>query len=60
VIEASIDQQFSGVDQVASAMNNIAQAVRQNLDGTTQLKEAAERLSGLGLDLKSLVDRYRV
>ncbi len=60
LIDASAQQQFVGVEQVASAMTNIEQAMRQNLDGTTQLEQAAHKLQELGDSLKHIVERYRV
>ncbi len=60
VIDSSTEQQFIGVDQVASAMTNIEEAMRQNLTGTVQLEAAARRLQDLGDQLKQLVDRYRI
>lgn len=60
VIDTATEQQFAGVDQVARAMANIAQAMHQNLEGTSQLETAAKRLEDLGVSLKDLVERYRV
>ncbi|MBM3298612.1 MAG: methyl-accepting chemotaxis protein, partial [Deltaproteobacteria bacterium] len=60
VIETSAGQQFLGVDQVSGAMVNIQQAMHQNLTGTNQLKAAAQKLSELGEELKTLVEQYRV
>ncbi len=60
VIDTTSEQQFVGVDQVASAMTNIEQAMRQNLDGTTQLASAAQELQELGDFLKGLVQRYKI
>jgi len=55
VIVASADQQAVGIDQVASAMDSIDQAMRQNVDGTRQLELAAENLKELGQKLANLV-----
>ncbi|MFC1833631.1 methyl-accepting chemotaxis protein [Thermodesulfobacteriota bacterium] len=60
VIQASSEQQFVGVGQVSSAMGNIEQAMDQNLQGTSQLQDAARRLDQLGGSLKSLVEHYKV
>ncbi len=60
VIDSSSQQQFAGVDQVSLAMANIGQAMKQNLDGTTELEAAAKRLDELGAQLRKLVERYRV
>ncbi|MEI6519444.1 MAG: CHASE3 domain-containing protein [bacterium] len=59
-IMASSQQQFAGVDQVTSAMENIKEATRQNVDGAQQLEESAHNLNALGQRLKELVDQYRL
>jgi len=60
VIEASIDQQFAGVDQVSGAMGSIEQAMRQMIDGTAQVDTSAKRLAELGARLSDMVGRYKV
>jgi methyl-accepting chemotaxis protein len=60
VINSTTEQQFAGVGQVASAMTNIEQAIKQNLDGSTQLEEASRRLHELGASLKGVVEHYKV
>ncbi len=60
VIEASSDQQLVGVGQVAQAMVNIEQAMRQNVGGTVQLETSARKLADVGGQLKELIERYRV
>ena len=60
VIDSSSQQQFAGVDQVSLAMGNIDLAMKQSLDGTTELEAAAKRLDALGNHLRNLVERYRV
>jgi methyl-accepting chemotaxis protein len=60
VIDTSTEQQFAGIDQVAIAMTNIAEAMSQNVDGTSQLESAAKRLGDLGAQLHELVDLYRI
>jgi methyl-accepting chemotaxis protein len=59
-IAASSQQQLVGVDQVASAMENIKQASTQNVASAKQLEVAARNLSQLGLQLKQMVERYKV
>ncbi|MBI2606526.1 MAG: methyl-accepting chemotaxis protein [Deltaproteobacteria bacterium] len=59
-IAASSQQQFVGVDQVASAMESIKQASTQNAAGTKQVETAAQNLARLGSNLKQLVERFRV
>jgi methyl-accepting chemotaxis protein len=58
VIRTSNEQQFAGVDQVASAMLNIEQSVQHNVAGITQLEAAAKRIAELGSILQELVRRY--
>ncbi|MBI5249379.1 MAG: methyl-accepting chemotaxis protein [Desulfomonile tiedjei] len=60
VIDSTSEQQFIGVDQVARAMANIEHAMRQNLDGTSQLEAAAKELEELGEFLRGLVHRYKI
>jgi methyl-accepting chemotaxis protein len=59
-IAASSQQQLVGMDQVASAMENIKQASHQNVAGTKQAESAAHNLHELGQKLKQLVERYTV
>jgi methyl-accepting chemotaxis protein len=60
VIETSSGQQSVGVEQVSSAMASIEPAVNQNLMGTTQLENAAQKLKKLGEQLRESVNRYRI
>lgn len=60
VIQTTSEQQFTGVDQVATAMTSIENAVRQNSQGIAQIEEAAQRLLSLGEQLKKLVDIYKI
>jgi methyl-accepting chemotaxis protein len=59
-IALSSQQQTLGVDQVASALENIHRASVQNLGGAKQLEDSANNLEVLGQKLKQLVDGYRV
>ncbi len=59
VIGVSSQQQFTGVEQVASAMASIETAMRQNIEGTKQLEDEARRLEELGGSLKSSIERYK-
>jgi methyl-accepting chemotaxis protein len=59
-IAASAQQQMVGMDQVALAMQNIKQASVQNVAGTRQSESAAQNLQDLGLNLKQLVEQYRL
>lgn len=60
VIDSSSQQQFAGVDQVSLAMGNIGEAMRQSLEGTSELEVAIQRLDALGGQLRKLVERYQV
>lgn len=59
-IAAAGQQQMVGMDQVASAMENIKQASAQNLVAVQQTEEAVRTLHEIGVKLKMDVDRYRV
>ncbi len=59
-IAASSQQQMTGIDQVASAMENIKLATTQNLEGSRQLETASTNLNELGQKLKQLIERYKV
>jgi methyl-accepting chemotaxis protein len=59
-IAASSQQQSVGMDQVASAMDNIKQASSQNVSGTKQTEVAARNLNEMGQKLKMLVAQYRL
>lgn len=59
-IGASVQQQLVGMDQVASAMENIKQASAQNAASTRQAETAARNLHELGQRLKQLVGQYQV
>ncbi len=58
-IAASSQQQLVGMDQVASAMENIKQASAQNVASTKQAETAAQNLHDLGHKLKQLVGQYK-
>jgi methyl-accepting chemotaxis protein len=59
-IAASSQQQLLGMDQVASAMENIKIATTQNIAGAQQSEAAAQNLQDLGHKLKHLVGRYKL
>ncbi len=60
IIHTSSEQQAVGVNQVASAMASIAQAMDQNMESTSQLESAARKLEELGGSLKELIQRYKI
>jgi len=59
-IAASSQQQMVGMDQIASAMENIRQASQDNVDGTRQVDLAARNLHQLGLKLKGLAAQFKL
>ena len=59
-IAASSHQQLVGVDQVATAMDNIRTASTQNVESARQLESAAVSIKDLGERLRTLAATYRV
>lgn len=59
-IAATSQQQMAGMDQIATAMEYISQASKDNVGGTRQVDVAARNLYELGLKLKGLADRFRL
>jgi methyl-accepting chemotaxis protein len=53
-------QQVSGIDQVALAMQNINQATVQSLSSTRQTERTAQNLNDLARELTELVSQYQV
>jgi len=59
-IAVTSQQQMAGMDQIATAMEYISQASKDNVGGTRQVDVAARNLYELGLKLKGLADRFRL
>jgi methyl-accepting chemotaxis protein len=59
-IAASSKEQLMGMDQIATAMQNIKIATGQHVSGTKQTEEAAVKLHELGERLKEITGRFRV
>lgn len=59
VITASSRQQIIGMDQVASAMENIKQASLQNASSSKQAETAAKNLNDMAQRLRQLVEKNR-
>lgn len=59
-IATSSSEQLVGMDQVATAMENITQASHQNAAGTKQAEESARALHELGSRLREVIDRYKL
>jgi methyl-accepting chemotaxis protein len=59
-IAASSHQQFIGMDQVASAMENIREAALQMASSTKQTEKSAHDLHNLGSRLQEIVKFYKV
>lgn len=58
-IAASTRQQTVGMDQLATAMNNIRQATASNTSSTMSVERAARELNAISRDLSELVEPYR-
>jgi len=59
-ILASMREQSTGVNQVALAIESINLASKQNLEGTKQLEIAAGNRNDLGINLKKIVEWYKL
>ena len=57
---AGSEQQRTGVDQIALAMQSINQATTQNLASTRQAGQSAENLNALAQQMNLLIRQYRV
>jgi methyl-accepting chemotaxis protein len=53
-------QQASGVEQIALAMQNINQATQQSLDSARQVEKAVQGLHGLASILIEIVEQYQM
>ncbi len=56
-IAASSQQQSVGMDQIASAMENIKQASTQNVAGTKQVETAVQNLQEISRKLKKMIEK---
>jgi methyl-accepting chemotaxis protein len=59
-IAASTQEQLTGMDQVAMAMENIKEASQQNVTSMRQLEVAAQTLKEIGHKFTESVGRYKV
>ncbi len=59
-VVAGGQQQASGVEQIAMAMQNINQAMVQNLASTRQAEKSAQDLNSLATTLTTTVQQYRI
>ncbi len=59
-IAVSTQEQLTGMDQVASAMESIKEASAKNLESMRQLKTEAQTLKDIGCKFTELVERYKV
>lgn len=59
-IAAAANQQLSGIEQIALAMQNIHQVTLQSVAGARQSERAAEDLNRLAQQLRQTVQRYRL
>lgn len=58
-IAASTRQQTVGMDQLATAMNNIRQATASNTSSTMSVERAARELNAISRNLSALVESFR-
>jgi len=59
-IAYAVDQQFTGIDQINSAMNNVKTASAQNADAARNLEQVAASISDSGNKLKSFIEVYKL
>ncbi len=59
VIYTSSEQQFSRVERVAGAMEQVETVMRNAVDGTAQLQTEAKRLEELGHSLNDIVQQFK-
>ncbi len=57
-ISAASQQQLTGMEQLVSTMENIREALQQNLGGTNQLEKAISSLSELGEKLQNTANEF--
>jgi len=60
IINASSNEQLAGTEQASSAVMNIEQTMRENLNVISQVEESAKKLEDLGRSLDQLVNYYRL
>lgn len=59
-IAISSQQQFVGVDQMTTAMNNISEATTQLVDNIKQIESSVTFLNAIGENLKKITDQYKM
>ncbi len=59
-IAASSRQQLTGMDQIATAMENIKEASHQATEGTVQTQESINELKNLGEKLLHMLNQYKI
>jgi len=59
-IAYAVEQQFTGIDQINSAMNNVKTASAQNADAARNLEQVAASISDSGNKLKSFIEVYKL
>lgn len=57
-IATASQEQTTGMDQVAVAIQRVKMASLQHLEGMKQIERAARQLDQLGQTLKTLTDQY--
>lgn len=59
-IQVASQQQMTGMDQIAIAMDNIRKASEQNVTGTREVESTVQNLHDLGQRLKNTVARFKI
>jgi methyl-accepting chemotaxis protein len=59
-ISMSVNQQINGSKQIAEAMSNIDEAMKQIVSGTQQSEVSAGQLTQLGEELKAMASNFKV
>lgn len=59
-IAAAANQQLTGMEQIAQAMENIHQITIESVSSTRQVARTAGELNGLASQLRELVEQYRL
>lgn len=59
-IEISTEQQLLGVEQMATAMNSIREAIDKNVSNAKLLESSGKNLNEMGNQLKKMVNSYKL
>ncbi|RMG42988.1 MAG: methyl-accepting chemotaxis protein, partial [Methanobacteriota archaeon] len=59
-ISISTKEQYVGVDQMTTAVEDIKISMENNIEGIKQIEESLEDLKSLSEKIKEIVETYRV